>query len=294
MANIFDFIALPLGKFLFFIYNNLAFLNYGVAIIMFTVIIKLVLLPLTVKQYRSTSKMQEVQPQIQEIQKRYKNDKEKLNQELMKVYQTNKVNPAGGCLPLLVQMPILFSLFYVITQPLKYMLGKSAQQIQTLVDFVSKVSETGFYKQIAVLEYFNKNAGDLGKVGDILKPNELISMKFLGLNLSLTPVLDPKLLFGADTMGKFLPLMLIPILGVITTYISTKLSMPRTVQSNTQGAAGSMQNSMMYIGPIMTLIFSFQLPAGVGIYWIAGYIFQIFQQLYINKHILKKKEVAIK
>jgi len=288
----FDFIARPLGQFLYFIYNSVAFHNYGVAIIIFTVIVKLVLLPLTIKQYRSTAKMQEIQPQIQEIQKRYKNDREKLNQELLKLYQENNVNPAGGCLPLLIQMPILFSLFYVITQPLKFMLGKTAEQIQTLVDFVSTHITTGFYKQIDVLNFFSKNPDKLSQVGDILKPNEIISMDFLGINLSVTPTFDPKLLFGPQA-ATYLPLLLIPILGVVTTYISAKMSMPAPAQDN-KNAAKASSNSMMYIGPIMTLIFSFQLPSGVGVYWIAGYVFQIFQQLYINKHVMKKKEVATK
>lgn len=288
-----DFIAKPLGQFLYFIYNTIAFENYGVAIIIFTVIIKLILLPLTIKQYRSTAKMQELQPLIQEIQKKYKNDKEKLNQELMKIYQENNANPAGGCLPLLIQMPILFSLFYVITQPLKFMLSKTPEQIQTLIDYVSKQITTGFYKQIDVLNYFSKNPEALSNVGDIFKREELISMNFLGLNLSMIPKFDPKVLFGPEA-GIYLPLLLIPILGVVTTYISSKMSMPPSAQKDGQKATNSAQNSMLYVGPIMTLIFSFQLPAGVGIYWIAGYVFQIFQQLYINKHVIKKKEVATK
>ena len=108
--NPLDYIAVPLGQFLNFIYNTLAFHSYGLAIIIFTLVIKIVLLPLSINQYRSMARMQEVQPEIQEIQKRYKNDKEKLNQELMRVYQEKKVNPAGGCAPLLIQMPILISL----------------------------------------------------------------------------------------------------------------------------------------------------------------------------------------
>ena len=109
MGQIFGSIADVLGKYLYFIYNTIAFENYGLAIIIFTVTIKLVLLPLTLKQLKSSARMQEVQPKIQELQKRYKNDREKLNQELMKFYQENKINPAAGCLPILVQLPILFS-----------------------------------------------------------------------------------------------------------------------------------------------------------------------------------------
>jgi YidC/Oxa1 family membrane protein insertase len=122
-----DFIALPLGQFLHFIYNFIAFKNYGLAIILFTIFVKLAILPLAVKQYRSMAKMQEVQPHLQEIQRKYKNDKEKLNQETLKIYQEYKVNPAGGCLPLLIQMPIIISLYWVIQKPLTYMLGLGHQ-----------------------------------------------------------------------------------------------------------------------------------------------------------------------
>lgn len=288
MFNIFDFIAFPLGQFLYFIYNNISFQNYGLAIIIFTIVIRLLILPLTIKQYHSTAKMQEVQPLIQEIQKKYKNDKEKLNQELMKVYQENKVNPAGGCLPLLIQMPILFSLYYVISSPLKYMLKKSPEVISQLLSYVPKADQIGRFSDINIINYFSKFPEKLTGISELLKPEELINLKFAGLNLGLIPSFQTSVLFG-DKGSQYLPLLIIPILAVITTYLSTKLTMAKTTQQNGNSSAQAMQNSMMYIGPLMTLIFSFQLPAGLGLYWIAGYIVQIFQQLYLNKYVLKKK-----
>lgn len=303
MGNILDYIAHPLGQFLYFVYNTLAFHNYGFAIIIFTVVVKLALLPLTLKQYKSTSKMQVIQPQIQEIQKRYKNDKEKLNQEMMKVYQENNVNPAGGCLPLLIQMPILISLYWVIVQPLKFMLGKTQDQINKIVDAATAARQAlggsinqnamlGTIKELSSLNFFNEHREYLDKVSGLLDIKELINFNFLGLRLGEIATYDMNKLFGAES-HIYLPLLLLPIIGVVTTFLSTKLSMPKTNpnSSGSQNAmASSMTNSMMYIGPIMTLIFSFQLPAGVVLYWIAGYVFQIFQQLYINKHILKKDE----
>lgn len=296
-----DFIAGPLGKFLYFIYNTIAFRNYGFAIILFTVIVRLALLPLTIKQYRSTAKMQEIQPKIQEIQKRYKNDKEKLNEELMKVYQENNVNPAGGCLPLLIQMPIILALYWVIVQPLKFMLGKTAEQITALVDFATKAlapAQMGPQKELATLIFFNEHYQKFKEmpqqVANILKPEELINMNFLGLNLGKIPKFSPSVLFGPEA-STYLPLLIIPIVAVITTYISAKLTMPRNNDNSkgqSQGAA--MTSSMMYVGPLMTLLFAFQLPAGVSLYWTAGYVVQIFQQLYINKHVITKKEVATK
>lgn len=286
-----DIIAGPLGHFLLFIYNTIAFHNYGLAILAFTFFVKLVLLPLTVKQYKSSAKMQELQPIIQEVQKRYKNDKEKLNQEMMKVYQENNYNPAGGCLPMLVQMPILISLYWVIIQPLKFMLFKKTEQITQIVDVATKAigaPKMSYQKELAALNYFSENKDALSQVSGVLNANELINFNFLGLHLG--KIASYSLDIIKSDPAVYIPLLILPILAVITTFISTKLSMPKTSpnSSGQNAMASSMTNSMLYIGPVMTLIFSFQLPAGVVLYWSAGYVFTIFQQLYINKHILKK------
>lgn len=290
-----DFICGPLGKFLYFIYNSVH--SYGLAIIIFTILVRLALLPLTIKQYKSTAKTQEIQPLIQDLQKRYKNDKEKLNQEMMKVYQENNVNPAGGCLPLLIQFPILISLYWVIVQPLKFMLDKTPAQIAKLTEVATQAMTAtghtlGYQKELSVLNFFYENRSALDKVSGILSSKELIDFNFLGLHLGVIPSYKTNLLFGADA-HIYLPLLLIPILAAITTFISTKLSMPKNMQNNAQnGMASSMTNSMMYVGPIMTLFISFGIPAGVGLYWIVGYVFAIFQQLYINKHVIKRNDTA--
>lgn len=278
----FSFIPKTLGIILNFIYQNLAFQNYGFAIILFTVVVKLLLLPLTIKQSKSTAKMQEIQPIIQEIQRKYKNDKEKLNEELMKAYAEHKYNPASGCLPLLVQLPILFSLIYVIGQPLTYMLGYSADKIKTLLDTVPEANRiAGFYAQIGAVKF-----------------HEILNMQFLGLDLSLVPTWRPNVLFGPE-MSTYLPLVILPILSFVSTILSNKLMMMSTMKRNnsndntdaSQDASVAMQKNMMFIGPMMTLWVSFQFPAGLGLYWFAGNVFQIFQQLYLNKYIINKKEV---
>ena len=117
-------IARLLGSLLNIIYKTIAFKNYGVSLILFTIIVKLALLPLTIKQIKSSQKMQEIQPEIDRIQKRYKNDKEKLNQELMKIYQEKGVNPAGGCLPILVQFPIIWLFIIQFVNPYIYVSGQ--------------------------------------------------------------------------------------------------------------------------------------------------------------------------
>jgi YidC/Oxa1 family membrane protein insertase len=269
----FSFIPKFLGIILNFIYENIAFKNYGLAIILFTVFVKLLLLPLTIKQSKSTAKMQELQPIIQELQRKYKNDTTKLNEELMKLYSEHQYNPASGCLPLLIQLPILFSLIYVIGKPLTYMFGYSADAISGYLNTVPEAMKiSGFYEQLGAVNF-----------------HELLNMKFLGLDLS------PSLLFGAE-MTKYLPLLILPILSFVSTILSNKLMMSSSMKNNNKkdnapDASMAMQKNMMFVAPLMTLWVSFQFPAGLGLYWFSSNLFQIFQQLYINKFIITKKEV---
>lgn len=292
-----DFIAKPMGMFLYFIYNTLAFRNYGAAIIIFTVFIRLLILPLTIKQYKSTANMQKIQPLVQEIQKRYKNDKEKLNQEMMKVYAEHKVNPAGGCLPTLLQMPIIFSLYWVISKPLYYMLGKSTEVINKLFTFIpADFTKIANNQDLTILNYFSANKDKLSLVTDLLKPEEVLNLHFLGLNLGLQPTFDSS---KVAALGfQFFGLLLIPILAALTTYLSLKFTMAMQNTNGQQGEqnqmAASMNGSMTKIMPLMTGFFAFSVPAGLGLYWIVGNLIQVLQQMYLNKYVLNIKKEDIK
>lgn len=288
------FKAIPafFGQILYIIYDILPFelYKYGISLIIFTIIVRSLMLPLSVKQIKSQQKMQEIQPLINDIQKKYKNDKEKLSQEMMKVYQEHKYNPASGCLPLLIQMPIIFSLFAVIRNPLTYMLkGKeiaghliNEETIQKLISMVPEGELIRGYEQVSAAVKFN-----------------LIDFDFLGINLGMVPTLSRDLLFGAE-MGTYLPLLIIPFLACLTTYFSSKVISMRNTSQDTKNkrgkrdekaeAADSMQKNMLLVGPAMTLFVSFQFPAGLGFYWIIGNIYQIVQQILINKFVINKKE----
>jgi len=108
----------PLGRLLQLVYGIVG--NYGISIILFTILVKMVMIPLTIKQTKSMKNMQEIQPRIKEIQKKYQNDKEKMNEKVMELYKENNVNPFGGCLPLLIQFPIIIGLFTVLREPENY------------------------------------------------------------------------------------------------------------------------------------------------------------------------------
>ncbi|WGX76291.1 YidC/Oxa1 family membrane protein insertase [Paraclostridium bifermentans] len=126
-----NFISNLLGQVLKFILDF--GIEYGWAIILFTIVVKVILLPLTIKQTKSMKAMQDIQPKIKEIQEKYKSKPEKQNQEIMKVYQEAKINPMSGCLPLLIQFPILIGLYNVLRQPVTYHVFQSAaaQKLRT-------------------------------------------------------------------------------------------------------------------------------------------------------------------
>lgn len=119
-----DFIAMPMGQLLKWLLQIVG--DYGYAIIAFTLITKLLLLPINIKQTHSTKRMNEIQPKMKAIQEKYKNDKEKLNEKLMELYKEEKYNPASGCLPALIQLPIVLALFNVLRYPIKYVFGTEA------------------------------------------------------------------------------------------------------------------------------------------------------------------------
>ena len=116
--------------------------NYGVALILFTIIVKAILFPLTLKQQKSMMKTQKLQPILNELQQKYGNDKEKLNQETMKIYQKYKINPMSGCLPLLIQLPILLALYWVVRQPMVYIMGFGESEVWRAINAIEEFSAT--------------------------------------------------------------------------------------------------------------------------------------------------------
>ncbi len=275
MGNLFSLITDPLGNFLSFIYNVTN--SYGLSIILFTIVVKIILLPLTYKQQKSTMEMQKIQPIINNLQKKHKNNKEKLNEEMMKVYQEHKINPAAGCLPLFIQLPIIFALFRVINKPLTYILKITTdeQRLGLIKKLNLSISlDQVANKEILIAEQIQKI--DLETLRNItgianIKP---IDFNFLGLNLAHSPQ------FTVINL-----LWIIPILAAGTTYISSKLmTKMNSSSSNQNDQTAQMTNSMMTFMPIMTGFISFSLPAGVGLYWIVSNLFQMAQQVILNKY----------
>jgi len=268
--NVFDMlITTPLGHIISFIYSFVQ--NYGFTIILFTVVVKIILAPLMVKQQKSMVQMQKLQPELAKIQKKYANDKERLNQETVKLYQEHKVNPAGGCLPLLIQLPIIIALYNVIQSPVKYIMHIATENIQKITEIIGYTGRD----QIGLATAMSENVDLIStKLGITFNS---INFDFFGLNLAQTP-----------NLKVFDIIWIIPILSAATAYLSSIVSskMSGNPQQNEQ------MKSMNVVMPLMSAWFCFMLPAGVGVYWIMSNVMQMILQVVITTMIKKKEEKA--
>lgn len=317
MGNIFTWLIVqPMGFIIEFIYNFIP--NYGVALILFTILIKLLILPLNLKSQRSMVKQQKLMPQIQELQRKYANDKEKLNKEMMELYQANGANPATGCLPLLLQFPIIIGLFQVIQKPLSYMLRvnfNAPENINKVIELQQIVANNPDLSAMAPGGFLESTMEGLANNFQIAMSNFaanpavqgfsdwVINFNFLGLDLSRYPSevwgsLN-SLLTGqvSPQLWTTLPLLLIPVLSGLTSWLLSKMSTSNSPQTSAAAdgtnTAASMNKSMMLMMPIMSILFTFSLPAGVGLYWIVSNVTQMIQQYFTVAYFKKKEENTV-
>lgn len=298
-------ITRPLGFVVRIIYNLVQ--NYGLSIILFTVIIKLILMPLQAKSQKAMRKQQKIQPIVAEFQKKYANDQQKLQAEMMKVYKENGVSMTGGCLPLLIQFPILIGLYSVIRRPITYIRGVNfadetvlervkavmSQMTEKFPDIIGKLSSLS-------PEQMQKNyqiqlstwADKLGLANDY---GWHINFKFFGLDLSGVPSSAISAISRGDfkDIGTVL-LILIPVFAVLTTWLSMRQSQKLTqnpdVKKSDDDPAQSMSKSMNMMMPIMTGFFTFSLPSGIGIYWIISSLMQMLQTYILEKFLNEKED----
>jgi YidC/Oxa1 family membrane protein insertase len=247
--------------------------SYGLAIILLTIAVRLVLLPLSIKQTRSMREMQRIQPEIKRIQGKYKGNRQKMNEEMMALYKEHSVNPFGSCLPLLLQFPVLIGLFQVVRYPLKYM-GYSAPSgssgVVPLSDFVAR-DVSGLVQTIQ----------DSQLAHDFID-NALAVNQFLGLRLdcSSSNALssgDPLRVGEACGSGlvSALPyLVLVALMGLTTWY------QQKQMQGRQEATSPQAQQMQMFtrILPVMLMVFSFTFPTGVVLYWLTTNVWQIGQQ----------------
>lgn len=250
--------------------------DYALSIILFTIFTKVILLPLYLKQMKATEEMNKIAPLNQKIKEKYKNDKQKMSEEMTKLYAEHKINPLGGCLPMLIQLPIVLGMFYIVKQPLTYIIETPQEQIETYTkQMLNKESVTSAEKANSEIQVANQF--------------KLIDMNMAGINLGDVP----SNVFNKDESKRSSPVSLvIPVLSLVFSIIQTKQMQKNSSLSDEQK---EMQKTSTFMLPLLSAFISYSMPLALGVYWLLGSILQIIQQFVITKIIKKdeKNEVLI-
>ena len=261
MDFIYKVIGYPLGWVMWFIYNFLGN-SYVLSLLLFTIFTRLILLPSNIKQQKNMVKNAMLKPKLDALQKKYGKNKEKYQEEMMKLYEKEGFNPMSGCLPMLIQFPILFGLIDVVYKPLTHILRLPAEAITKIVD-ASGLPE--MRAQVWALGHINELADVVPEYMDKIQS---LDMNFLGMNL------------GEQPTWAWNMLLIIPILSGVTALLSSLITTKYSAQ-NMEGA-GAMKG-MMLLMPIMSVVISFSVPAGVGLYWIFSNVISTVQTVVMHK-----------
>lgn len=296
--------------------------NIGICIIIFTIIVYTFMIPLTIKQQKF-SKMQAVmQPEIKKLQKKYEGKKDqasmlKQQEEMKMIYEKYGTSMSSGCLPMLIQMPVLFALYPVIQNIPKYVNGVKevympvAEQImatdgyQAIMEKIGEASPilmspksydyTDINTIVSVLYKFQD--ATWGKLVDQIPGiSDLVSSttekvthlnSFIGINIGEQPLTMLTTAFQTLSIGGIILAVIIPILAGLTQFISVKLQ-PQAAMDDRDNPMASSMKTMTYTMPLISVVFGFTLPAGLGLYWAASAAVRCVQQLAINKYLSKK------
>lgn len=272
--------------------------SYGIALFLFTVVVKIVLFPLQLKGKKSMIKTNILNAQLQEIQKRCGNDKEKYNQEVQKFYAENNANPMGGCGWQLIPIAVLYPLYAIIRRPLKYMMWLTEDAVKAVAEALGWTAKMGTEFTVAgsneLILASMMNSGNLeaakAAAGASAASVFIINFDFFGVDLSLVP----KLTFwengwGWDSIGLFL----LPVISAILSVV-TSLVMQKTNQMNKDQPAPKMNWTILLMSPIMSLWIGFALPAGMCVYWIANSLLGMVQEIICGRLLRKDYEAAQK
>lgn len=290
----FQFFANIFGYLLNFINNFVG--NYGLAIILFTVLIKIIMLPLSIKQQRTMKKSTELNEKIKVLQFKYKNDPEKLNREMMDLYKKENMSPFSGCLSTIAQFILLISIFYMVRCPLTYMEKINNDQINT---YVQQLKDGGItvnqaYSEIDIIRELDYLKEKMPEDEGLNKIN--LNMNFCGLDLSKIP---------QQNLNDW-TVYIIPALYIISTFISMKITTSMQKKSkkndgviditekeekdskeeekNEMEDMMEQSNKMMsWMMPIMSISIAFIAPLGLALYWLVSNILMIAERLVLDK-----------
>ncbi len=291
---------------IYWFFNIFGIQNIALCIFIFTFLMRAAMLPLTIRQQKFQKLSSRMNPEIQKIQAKYKGKKDeasirKMQAENQAVYEKYGANPTSGCLPVLIQLPIMFSLYYVISNipayvdKVKAMYQPIAEKVVTNADYANTVKEIAKVGKLNVkMDVSDPNhvINILAKFGDaqwsdlknqIPQLSDIINQyvhkinhtnEFFGFNIANRPAFTSVAL-------------IIPVLAALLQFIQGKQMQTKTTTDNKDNPAAAAMNSMNVVMPIMSLFFCFSFPIGIGLYWIAGSVFAIIQQYFVNKYLDK-------
>ena len=297
-------VTVPFGYLLSLLYQWTA--DYGVAMIIFAIAVKMILLPITAKGKKSSMKMSRLQPRIQEIQRKYANDQQKQQEAIQQLQKEEGASMGmGGCLWSFVPLLILFPLYTVIREPINYMLHTGAEMAAQIVDVIktadpSLFTGNNFYDQIVAARHIHEFAAELTAAVPGIDPSILEGVKFdfLGIDLGRIPTFN---IFAADWAWDWAHIggMLFPALSALTQVLSMKISqaMNNSVITNKDGVqdketaensqTNQTMNTMIWMMPLMSLWFGFTVPAALSLYWFVQGAVSIIQDVILTKHYRK-------
>ena len=306
-----DLIRVPFGYLLDWLYTFTN--NYGLALILFSLIIKLVLLPMSVKSKKSMLKMSRLSPQVKALEAKYGDDKQKYQLAVQQMYKEEGVSMGGGCLWSFIPLIILLPLYYVIREPITYMMHNSRSVSEAIVAFIQASGENlgknSYYAQLAAAGHIGDYMDELKALAVTANANlQAMNFQFLGIDLAGIPTFR---FWGCEGWGE-IGLFLIPVVSAGLQAASMWLSqkMNNQVATNADGeqdadaakAANQTNATMMLMMPIMSLWIGFSMPAAISVYWIAQAVFGAVQDCILTKHYRKvydeedavKQEIAAK
>lgn len=270
------FFANLFGYVLNFLYEFIH--NYGIAIILFSIILKIVMLPISIKQQKTMKKSAKIQAKMKEIQDKYKNNPEKLNQETIELYKREKMSPFSGCLSAIVQLILLFSVFYLVRSPLTHMTKVEPELINQYTNEIKQEenNKNNPYPEIAIIK-------EKGPTDERVN----INMDFLGLDLSSVPT---------QNMSDW-RVYIIPVLYVATSFVSMRMTTnmqnkkkEEDGKTDEMDAVAQANKSMSYIMPIMSVSISLVAPLGLALYWLVSNLLMIVERLILNKFVKDEEE----
>lgn len=299
MMQIFDIIAIPLGYVLWFIYKYIG--NYFISIFLFTLLIRAATFPLSLKSQKANAERARLTPRLERLQKKYAQDKQKLQQKQMELYEKEGVSMTGGCLPMVIQMIVLFGVISVIYMPLTHLAHIPAAVTNAAITKTVEIGDMteqdtkGYYKELYMLKALDKNeaaiTAAIAEIGE-----EKLEGKSAAEYVDQMKTIADDFRFGNTTMldnpwnsegikGINL-LWIIPLLSWLTAMGSSLISMYFTKQGTAKGekqpGQGCSNVMLVILMPLFSLYITFIVPGGVGIYWICSNLIAILQTIILN------------